>query len=352
MEKLKRILPYIVAIGAGIIVHRYFIPKPSFSGNWVEFITETYVKEAIVKNKTKKVVIFSNQINYSKNDTVNNEAYFIQELTKNLAALDYSYVVIHLPCQEYRCLADFYNVAKYIVNIDPEEVILTAPSSGYNTDILYEELSKANIPILVFGTDVSIFYNKFIGIDNIAVGKMAGQYVNSKISPGDKVFLLHTLKGYKNDINDNGLPRVQAAINELDKATVIESEATRWSKSKSAELTKKAFKKNPDIQWVVAPSYETALGAANALVEMGVLYKVKVLVMDFSFSIAKNLEQGLFDAAVSFDFPAQVADMTTIIVTNDYIFNDKNKPKKLYSGSVITRKDVKYRKKPDGTYQL
>lgn len=351
--QIKQILPYLGIILL-ITLWAYFNKEAGkeSTGNWSTFITNTYVEEVSINDKRKKIVIFINTNVSSKTKLISNEAFFIDKLTDTLKALNYSYVIIHLPCQEYRCLSDFNFIGDYIIKLDPEEVVFTTMSSGFNTDSLYDKLNSANIPILVFGTDVSIFYNKFIGVDNKAIGKKIGKYVNSIIDAQDKVFVLNTLKGYKIDPNDNGLDRTEAAISELDKAIIFESDATLWSRSKSAELVKQALQHHPDIKWVIAPSYETALGASDAIVESGNLFKVHIAVMDFTYAIAKQIEKGTFDVGVSFDTTGQVAEMIRVIVTNDYIFNDKNKPKKLFSGDIVTKDNIRFRKKSDGTYEL
>jgi ABC-type sugar transport system substrate-binding protein len=258
----------------------------------------------IEKEGPNIVVLFTSGAVYN---TQNNfvsflDSIIINRVTEKLTEEGYSIVTLNTPCLagESSCMTEFSKIAIGILKLNPTAIIYKGVDSGLSLDAFNRIIQSEDIPIYSYGTEVALDYNLYTGPDNIGLGKKAFEGIESQVRPGDKAIYIETVRDVvTGESKDNGYPRINSIRNLMTKEGVEPALTifSKWSEKITYDELITYFSSDKDIDYIIAPSQETALGAAIAIEESGV--DAKIIVLDYGPEVEELLLSNRIYAAVS-----------------------------------------------------
>ena len=179
----------------------------------------------------------------------------------------------------------------------PDVMILSAADYDRCAEAT-EEAIAAGINVVAVDTDVNAEGRAcYVGSDNYEMGLEMGQQMASYLPEGGKVAVIqHMLT------TTTGIDRTRGVIDALTKAGNIEilgSFCCDNSIDRARALTQELLEQDPDISGFVCTNEVCNVGAANALVELGMGGKVFVVGCDNSQRQIAFLEQNIIQAIVT-----------------------------------------------------
>ncbi len=202
------------------------------------------------------------------------------------------------------------NPAKELANVQDltvrgTKLMLINPTDSDAVGNAVKMANQAKIPVITLdrmanqGTVVS-----HIASDNVAGGKMAGDFIAKKLGEGAKVIELQGIAG-ASAARERGEGFKQATA--AHKFNVLASQPADFDRTKGLNVMQNLLTAHPDVQAVFAQNDEMALGALRALQTAG---KSDVLVVGFDGTDdgVKAVEGGKLGATV-----AQMADQIGVI---------------------------------------
>lgn len=284
------------------------------------------------KLSTKKVVLLVSAeafVNGAPSAFVN--AIPLQTAKRELTKSGYSVITLSTPCA-IRCIDEYTELAVLITELNADAVIYKGIHSDFGTDILDSTLSKANIPIYTFGSEVAINYKLYTGPDNAGLAKAVKTSLEKEAEKGDKVIYIDTTYKFSGDVYDNGYQRIKAAKQYLTEIGLEEVETihTFWNRARTFEEVTRVLK-TEEVDYIIAPSIETALGASEALQLLG-YNNIKIIAMDFTKKGVELLKEGKLYGLVSQELEQQGFALALSIMENDNILP---KTKMLFSSDTI-----------------
>lgn len=191
--------------------------------------------------------------------------------------------------------------AKELANVEDltvrgVKVLLINPTDSDAVGNAIAMANKANLPVLTLdrgaskGTVVS-----HIASDNIAGGKMAGDFIAQKLGEKAKIIQLEGIAG-TSAARDRGAGFKQAA--DAHSFDILASQPADFDRTKGLNVMENLLSGNGDVQAVFAQNDEMALGAVRALQAAG---KDKVLVVGFDGTDdgVKAVEKGMMAATIA-----------------------------------------------------
>ena len=202
------------------------------------------------------------------------------------------------------------NPAKELANVQDltvrgAKMLLINPTDSDAVGNAVKMANQANIPVITLdrvasqGKVVS-----HIASDNVAGGKMAGDFIAEKLGDGAKVIELQGIAG-ASAARERGEGFKQAVA--AHKFNVLASQPADFDRTKGLNVMQNLLTAHPDVQAVFAQNDEMALGALRALQTAG---KKDVLVVGFDGTDdgVKAVHGGKLAATV-----AQMADQIGVI---------------------------------------
>ncbi len=141
--------------------------------------------------------------------------------------------------------------------------------------------------------------------DNYAAGKIAGQYLKSKLKNGDTLGILEGVPGVPAlDDRVNGMLEGLKGVN----VKIVGRGTTKCTEELGISVAEDLLTSNPDIKAIYAACGPPAAGAAQAIKNAGIHADNIVLVgFDFCCGEKEVLEAGIEDATVA-QFPSKMAE--------------------------------------------
>lgn len=215
--------------------------------------------------------------------------------------------------------------AKELANVEDlsvrgVKVLLINPTDSDAVGNAIAMANKAKIPVLTLdrgankGTVVS-----HIASDNVAGGKMAGDFIASKLGKGAKLIQLEGIAG-TSAARDRGAGFKQAA--DANGFKVLASQPADFDRTKGLNVMENLLSGHGDVQAVFAQNDEMALGAVRALQAAG---KDKVMVVGFDGTDdgVKAVQKGKMAATVA-QQPALIGEKG--VETADMVLKGKSVP--------------------------
>jgi ribose transport system substrate-binding protein len=141
--------------------------------------------------------------------------------------------------------------------------LVVAPSQPSAALATFDKADAAKIPVLLIDTDANWDKKKsFIGTGNEAGGKVGGEFIASKIKPGDDVVMI---RGALGDATHD--QRIKGATDALTAAGIKVSAVQPANSDRNLGMTvmQNLLQTHPNVKAVFASNDEMALGAERAL---------------------------------------------------------------------------------------
>lgn len=152
-------------------------------------------------------------------------------------------------------------------------VLLVVPADSKQVISSIQAANRANIPFVVLDNDVdqqlarqrSVRIAAFIGSDNVAGGRLAGDFVKQRLSSGGQVAILEGVAGVQAAIDRKA--GFTQAVQQQPSIKIVASQAADWDREKAYNATRAILVAHPKLKAIFAANDEMGLGAAKALTE-------------------------------------------------------------------------------------
>jgi len=156
--------------------------------------------------------------------------------------------------------------------------IVLAPSQPAAVIPALEKAKAKNIPVI--NTDMEIEWEGmagFAGTDNLTAGRVGGEYLISKLQPGDKVAIVRGSPG----LIDHD-QRTQGCIDALAGSgiEVVSVQPANSERGRAVTVAENILQAHPDIKGFFATSDQMSLGIANVVKTQGKLGEIIVCGLD------------------------------------------------------------------------
>lgn len=212
------------------------------------------------------------------------------------AELGYTVNVIG-PNEESDAIGQMNMIEDAVANqVDAIVVAATEPKAVLPS---IQKAKDAGIPIITIDaklqTDDDSLYQSFIGTGNYDASKLGGEYIASKLQPGDKIAIIRGLVGQPtHDERTNGFKDAVEAAG----MTVVDVQPADSDRGKAVNVAENILQNHPDLKCFYATNDEMALGAYKALEG---LQKTDILTMGFdgSFGAMDSIADGKLTSSIA-----------------------------------------------------
>jgi ABC-type sugar transport system substrate-binding protein len=145
----------------------------------------------------------------------------------------------------------------------------------------------------------------FVGTDNLAGGKLAGEYMCKNLEKGSDVAILQGVM-----TTTNGADRYNGAKEALEACgmKIVSAQPADWDRAKGLSVTESVLSGNPKLKGIFGSNDNMALGAVEALKAAAKLDKVMVVGYDANPDAANSILAGEMTASVA-QAPAKMAGL-------------------------------------------
>jgi ribose transport system substrate-binding protein len=178
--------------------------------------------------------------------------------------------------------------------------IVLAPNEPNAVIPSVQKAKDLGVPVILIdarlSTDDTSLYKSFIGTGNFEAGKVAGEYLCSKLSRGDKVAVIRGLVGQpSHDERANG------AIEAFNAAglNVVAIQPADSRRDLAVTATENILQNHPDLKCIYATNDEMCLGAYQAVVNANKQDQVIFMGFDGSFGALDSIANGEITATLA-----------------------------------------------------
>jgi ribose transport system substrate-binding protein len=191
------------------------------------------------------------------------------------------------------------------------QALVITPSGSREIVSALVKAKDANVPIVIVDTrvdakaaaDAGVKAATFVGSDNYAGGKLAGEYL-VKVSGGKAhVGILEGIPGH--ETGDSRMRGFRDAVKGAAGVTIVASQPANWERDQGFNVFQNMLQAHPDIDSVFACSDLMALGAVEAIRAAGRTGSIKVIGFDALDDAKKAIGAGTMEASVA-QFPAEM----------------------------------------------
>jgi ribose transport system substrate-binding protein len=188
--------------------------------------------------------------------------------------------------------------------------------------------NKAGVPVLILDADIDeplaqakgAHIATFIGSDNVAGGRLAGDFVKQHLPSGGEVAILEGVSGV--DAAEQRKAGFLESIRQQPSLKVVASQPADWDREKALNLFQNILQGHPHIAAVFAANDEMALGAVKAIQAAGKSQQILVVGFDATKDGVTAVNNGDMSATVA-QMPDEVGrlgvEMAYKIINNESI---------------------------------
>ncbi|MEG0250973.1 MAG: D-ribose ABC transporter substrate-binding protein [Peptostreptococcus sp.] len=213
------------------------------------------------------------------------------------------------------------------------DIILVNPVDSDAISTSVSAANEAGIPVIAL--DRNSEGGKLLSLvasDNVKGGEMAAQFIVDKVGKNANVAQLEGIpgasatnergKGFKNIANDN--------------LKVVTSQSADFDRAKGLTVMENILQANPDIKGVFCQNDEMALGALEAISNVGKKDQITVVGFDGTEGAISSVKDGKLNATVA-QQPDKIGELG-VNAAVDY-FSGKTIPAKISSPLKLVQKD-------------
>lgn len=175
-------------------------------------------------------------------------------------------------------------------------VISPADSTSFLT--VFKDLNDMNIPIILVNNGIDdeeaakqgVSYVSYVGTDNYTGGQQAAACVKENYPDGAQIAILTGIPGVQ--AGDDRVQGFEDAFADDDKYEIVAKQAANWTRDEGFDVATNMLTANPDIDVFFGASDLMALGAMEAVDQMGLSGKVGVIGFDYTNEAADAIAEG------------------------------------------------------------
>lgn len=160
-----------------------------------------------------------------------------------------------------------------------------------------EQAYDMKIPVIIIDSEVDTKkVTSFVSTDNYDAGKKAGEMLVNIAGKNCSIAVMNYVKGTRNaQMRENGLMDV---VSQYSGIKVAAREYCYSDTTLAYSLTRKLIEENKNLNAIVALNEVASEGAAEAVEDMGLTGKVKIIAFDNTMQVINYLEKGTIQAVI------------------------------------------------------
>ena len=191
------------------------------------------------------------------------------------------------------------------------QALVITPSGSREIVSALVKAKNAKVPIIIVDTrvdakaaaDAGVKTETFVGSDNYAGGKLAGDYLVKVTGGKTRVGILEGIPGH--ETGDSRMRGFRDAVKDAAGVTIVASQPANWERDQGFNVFQNMLQAHPDIDSVFACSDLMALGAVEAIRAAGKTGTIKVFGFDALDDAKKAIAAGTMEASVA-QFPSEM----------------------------------------------
>src|SRR5436190_19448995 len=191
------------------------------------------------------------------------------------------------------------------------QALCITPSGSREIVSALVKAKNAKVPVIVVDTrvdakaaaDAGVTTETFVGSDNYAGGKLAGDHLVKVTGGKAHVAILEGIPGH--ETGDSRLRGFRDAVKDTAGVTIVASQPANWERDQGFNVFQNMLQAHPDIDSVFACSDLMALGAIEAIAAAGRTGRIRVVGFDALDDAKKAIAAGTMDASVA-QFPSEM----------------------------------------------
>ena len=191
------------------------------------------------------------------------------------------------------------------------QALVITPSGSREIVSALVKAKNAKVPIVIVDTrvdakaaaDAGVRTETFVGSDNYAGGKLAGEYLVKVTGGKAHVGILEGIPGH--ETGDSRMRGFRDAVKDAAGVTIVASQPANWERDQGFNVFQNMLQAHPDIDSVFACSDLMALGAVEAIAAAGKTGTIRVIGFDALDDAKKAIAAGTMEASVA-QFPAEM----------------------------------------------
>ena len=191
------------------------------------------------------------------------------------------------------------------------QALVITPSGSREIVPALVKVMNAKVPIVAVDTrldakaaaDAGVRTETFIGSDNYAGGKLAGEHLVKVTGGKARVAILEGIPGH--ETGDSRLRGFRDAVKDAPGMTIVASQPANWERDQGFNVFQNMLQAHPDITSVFACSDLMALGAIEAIAAAGKTGTIRVIGFDALADARKAIDAGTMEASVA-QFPSEM----------------------------------------------
>jgi ribose transport system substrate-binding protein len=191
------------------------------------------------------------------------------------------------------------------------QALVITPSGSREIVSALVKAKNAKVPIIIVDTrvdakaaaDAGVKTETFVGSDNYAGGKLAGEYLLKATGGKAHVGILEGIPGH--ETGDSRMRGFRDAVKDASGVTIVASQPANWERDQGFNVFQNMLQAHPDIDSVFACSDLMALGAVEAIRSAGRTGTIKVIGFDALDDAKKAIAAGTMEASVA-QFPSEM----------------------------------------------
>ena len=191
------------------------------------------------------------------------------------------------------------------------QALVITPSGSREIVSALVKAKNAKVPIIIVDTrvdakaaaDAGVKTETFVGSDNYAGGKLAGEYLVKVTGGKTRVGILEGIPGH--ETGDSRMRGFRDAVKDAAGVTIVASQPANWERDQGFNVFQNMLQAHPDIDSVFACSDLMALGAVEAIRAAGKTGTIKVIGFDALDDAKKAIAAGTMEASVA-QFPSEM----------------------------------------------
>ena len=191
------------------------------------------------------------------------------------------------------------------------QALCITPSGSREIVSALVKARDAKVPIVVVDTrvdakaaaDAGVKTETFVGSDNYAGGKLAGDYLVKESGGKAHVAILEGIPGH--ETGDSRMRGFRDAVKGSPGITIVASQPANWERDQGFNVFQNMLQAHQDIDSVFACSDLMALGAIEAIAAAGRTGRIRVIGFDALDDAKKAIAAGTMEASVA-QFPSEM----------------------------------------------
>ena len=191
------------------------------------------------------------------------------------------------------------------------QALVITPSGSREIVSALVKARNAKVPIVIVDTrvdakaasDAGVRTETFVGSDNYAGGKLAGEYLVKATGGKAHVGILEGIPGH--ETGDSRMRGFRDAVKDAAGVSIVASQPANWERDQGFNVFQNMLQAHPDIDSVFACSDLMALGAIEAIAAAGKTGTIRVIGFDALDDAKKAIAAGTLDASVA-QFPSEM----------------------------------------------